>query len=83
MNRTEATIILHNVLTSYCEDCVGSKEYEEERKQIDEAWERIQEPSLSQEEAEHMKTVLNHLDIDSELYDTQMKIMRAVGIVIK
>lgn len=42
MNKLIATNILHNVLTSYCQDCVGSEEYKEERKQIDEAWEFMQ-----------------------------------------
>jgi len=82
MNRLHATTILHNALTSYCEDCVGSEEYEEERKLIDEAWEFMQEPELTPEEVNDMRTILNNLDINSTAYDTQMKVMRALGIKI-
>ena len=42
MNKLLATNILQNVIMGYCEDSVGSNEYEEERKQIDEAWEFMQ-----------------------------------------
>ena len=38
MNKAEAKEILFNALQSYCEDCIGSDEYEEERKELDEAW---------------------------------------------
>jgi len=51
MNKLLATNILQNVIMGYCEDSVGSEEYEAERKQIDEAWEFMQkEPDSSRYE---------------------------------
>lgn len=80
MNREESKTIVHNALISYVDDCAGRET--EEAKQLGEAWNNILEPEITPEEAEHMMTVLNHLDIDSELYDTQMKVMRGLGIKI-
>lgn len=80
MKRDEAVIVLHSALTSYVEDCAGANTPEAE--EIQEAWDTIQEPELSEEEVNHLKVILNFLDIDSELYDTLMKTMRGVGIEI-
>ena len=80
MERPEATQIIHNALVGYVEDCAG--ENTPEANEIQEAWDTLKEVDITPEEAEHMMTVLNHLDCYSELYDTQMKVMRALGIKI-
>lgn len=82
MNRTNAKLIISSALEGYCQDCIGSEEFEEERKTIDKAWSRVSEPRLVEEEEGHLKTILDHLDIDSQLYDTLMKTMRALDIEI-
>ncbi len=80
MNREESKTVVSNALAGYVEDSAGANTPEAE--EIQEAWDNILEPEVTPEEAEHMMTVLNFLDIDSELYDTQMKVMRGLGIKI-
>ena len=80
MKRAEATQIIHNALVGYVEDCAGADT--PEANEIQEAWDTLKEVDVTPEEAKHMRVVLNFLDIDSELYDTQMKVMRALGIKI-
>ena len=80
MERKEATQIIHNALVGYVEDCAGANT--PEANEIQEAWDTLKEVDVTPEEAGHMMTVLSFLDIDSELYDTQMKVMRGLGIKI-
>jgi hypothetical protein len=80
MKRNKATQIIHNALVGYVEDCAGANS--PEAQQIEKAWDTLKEFNVTPEEAEHMRVVLNHLDAYSELYDTQMKVMRALGIKI-
>ena len=78
MKRQEATQIIHNALVGYVEDCAG--ENTPEANEIQEAWDTLKEVDVTPEQAEHMKFLLDYLDIESELYDTLMKVMRALGI---
>ena len=80
MKRNKATQIIHNALVGYVEDCAGANT--PEAQQIEKAWDTLKEFNVTPKEAEHMMIVLNHLDCYSELYDTQMKVMRALGIKI-
>ena len=78
MKRQEATQIIHNAFVGYVEDCAG--ENTPEANEIQEAWDTLKEVDVTPEQAEHMKFLLDYLDIESELYDTLMKVMRALGI---
>lgn len=80
MKRIEAKTVIQNALAGYVEDCAGANTPEADG--IQEVWDVILEPEVTPEEVEHMRTVLNFLDLDSELYDTQMKVMRGLGIEI-
>lgn len=80
MKRAKAKKVIQNALIGYVEDCAGAET--PEANEIQEAWNTILEPEVTTEEANHMRTILDHLDIDSELYDTQMKVMRGLGIKI-
>lgn len=80
MKRDEAITVLHNALTSYVEDCAGADTPEAE--EIQEAWDRIQEPTLNSDEEKDIKVILNFLDIDSSLYDTLLKVARGIGVKV-
>lgn len=80
MKRDEAVTVLHNALTSYVEDCAGTDTPEAE--EIQEAWDRIQEPTLNSDEEKDIKVILNFLDIDSSLYDTLLKVARGIGVKV-
>ena len=80
MKRNKATQIIHNALVGYVEDCAGANS--PEARQIEKAWDTLKEFNVTPKEAKNMRTLLDQLDIYSELYDTQMKIMRALGIKV-
>jgi hypothetical protein len=82
MKKIEAEQIILNALVGYIEDCAGKDS--PEAKQIEKAWKRRyqSELSLTPKEKKHMKTILDQLDCYGELYDTHMKVMRALGIKI-
>ena len=72
--------ILFNALTGYIQDSAG--EGSEESDAIEEAWAKVQPVLfLDEEEGEHLKTVLDHLDSDSDLHRTLSKVLKGIGVL--
>jgi hypothetical protein len=81
MKRKEAVEVLHNALTSYVEDCAGANTPEAE--EIQKAWDRIQEPSLSQEEVVDLITAIAVLDKLAELDKIDGKLTVTLNKILK
>ena len=86
MNRLHATVVLNNALVGYVQDCAGANS--EEANEIQEAWNLIQEPTLSPEEVQHLRDAVGLIkgdfglsqDYKNEINATLKKVMIAIGI---
>lgn len=75
MKRNTARIAIANALTSYIEDCAGVGSPEAE--QIEEAWDKMKEPKLTQLEINELKVIRKSLEPTSDLFKTMSKVIKA------